>query len=114
MDKQARIGTAVRAAIVGLALVAALVPTPAALVERMYSTAVYPLLQARLTPVANGAPFALFDWFAGIVLAGWVGALGFDIVRGRGRLRIALRCAARTIVLAAGLYLVFLACWGLN
>ena len=113
MDKQAKIGTALRVAIVGLAAAAAILPTPATLVERLYSATLYPALQARLTGLANGAPFALFDWFAVVILLGWVGALIHDVVR-QGRLRTVIRCAARTLVLASGLYVAFLACWGLN
>jgi Protein of unknown function (DUF3810) len=114
VDNRARTGAALRVAIVGLAAVAALVPTPEGVVERLYSASVYPVLQNRLTPVANGAPFALFDWLAGIVVLGWVSALVLDIVRHQGWARTALRCAARTLVLASGLYLAFLVCWGLN
>ena len=48
-------------ALVTAAAAAALLPIPPALVERWYSSGLYPRLQHVLTPISNVIPFALFD-----------------------------------------------------
>ena len=58
-----------RVALVALAAAAALIPTPAALVERYYSLGVYPPAQRLITGLSNRAPFALVD---GLLVAGVV------------------------------------------
>ena len=96
-----------------LALVAAVVPLPAAAVERAYSTGFYLTLQNVVTPVTNLVPFALFDAAAGVLLVAWAGR--FVIALRSTSVRAALSGAVRQLVLAgAAAYLLFLLMWGLN
>ena len=101
---------------VGLAAVGLLLPLPATLVERWYSTGVYPLLQRVVTPVTNLLPLAVFDLLLVTVVI-WT-----LVVLGQGS-RLALRSRRvgpatgalwRLVVAGAVVYLVFLALWGLN
>ncbi len=100
------------------AAVAALAPTPAAWVEQTYSRQWYVAGQRILTPVSGLVGFSLLDLLA---IAGMLG-LGFWWWRGlrrsgsegRGRVVALARLALHTAALAAALYLVFLAMWGLN
>jgi uncharacterized protein DUF3810 len=104
-----------RLAILFVAASAALVPTPAPLVERWYSTAAYPQWQSLVTPLSNRVPFALLDVSILLVAAAWIVALGADTRRARGAwLWLLTRAAVRTLVWGAALYLLFLAAWGLN
>lgn len=96
-----------------LALAAALAPLPAPTVERYYSSAFYPALQARLTPISNQSPLALVD-VAGVALLAWAGWRLHKRVRSRGLLRGAAGAAVGAIGFAAGVYLCFLLLWGLN
>ena len=103
-----------RAALVGCAASAALLPLPRAAVDHWYSARFYATLQPLLTSLSNLAPFALLDLLIAVVIAAWIALAARDL-RGRpGPSRGALRIAARTIVWSASLYLLFLACWGLN
>ena len=102
-----------RLALLGLALVAALTPLSPDIVESVYSTGVYPPLQAALTSLSNRIPIALFDVFIGLVVIAWMALLGRDIAR-CAWVQVASRLALRTATLAAALYLLFLATWGLN
>src|SRR6202140_150149 len=103
---------------VGLVLVAAaaaLAPVPPALVERAYSTSLYLRLQRVVTSTSNLVPFALFDALIIVTLAAWLIAIGVDHVRHhRAWTGILARLLLRTVVWAAGFYLVFLLVWGLN
>lgn len=99
------------ALLVMAAAVALVVPAPAALVERAYSTGIYPVVQRGLTALSNLVPFALFDLLLIAVAVWWSLRLVFDLLRGR---RLLLRLLARTVVAAAAIYLAFLALWGLN
>lgn len=93
----------------------AVVPTPAALVERLYSNGLYAALQPMITAASNRAPIAVIDVLLVAAAAGWAGAVAMDIARPPRRwLRLTLRVARRTLVLAAALYLAFLVLWGLN
>lgn len=89
---------------------------PRAFVETVYSGGVYPLVRTLITSVTGLAGLALFD----LLLAGGVCALIVWwawrlIVAPRGRrLRVTGALAGQTVVVAAALYLVFLATWGLN
>src|SRR5581483_1614837 len=68
------------------ALAAALAPFPPAWVDTVYSSGVYPCLQAPVTSTSNLAPFALFDALVLTVAAAWLAALAVDVRRaGRGR-----------------------------
>jgi hypothetical protein len=108
-----------RIMVVVLAAVLAWLPTPSGIVERVYSTWGYAALQRVLTALSNRVPFALFDVLIFVVVGGWVALAVRDGTRRgpetRGSLlRAAGRISARTIVWAAGLYLMFLLVWGLN
>jgi hypothetical protein len=91
----------------------ALVPLPAAAVERWYARGFYPWLQAWVTPVVDLVPIALLDvaLAAAVLAAGWVVAAQ---VRRRGWGRGLLRSAWALLVAAAVVYLAFLGMWGLN
>ena len=103
-------------ALIVLAIGAALVPLPAATVERLYAEGLYPLLQPRLTGASNLVPFAILD----VLLLGatllWVVLLARDVARRAtlGWARLGWRLAVRTAAGAAAAYLVFLVAWGLN
>ena len=89
---------------------------PAPFIERSYSNGIYPPLQSLVTPLTNLLPFALYDLLlAGAILgipAWWLWRL---IKAERGmKLRVLLRLFINTIVLAATLFLLFLAFWGFN
>lgn len=106
-------GRIVRLTVVVLASVALAVPMPTFLVERLYSRHAYLLLQAFLTPASNGLPFALFDVVVG---AGIVAVLAVLVslvrrVRSVGGL---WHLVWRVVVGISTVYIVFLACWGLN
>lgn len=103
----------VRWSVVGLALIAALAPVPASLVERWYSRGVYPPLQRALTTTSNIVPFAIFDVL--LIAAVPVVVLGVRRnIRAEGWLAGAARSGVQAVTLAAIVYLVFLASWGLN
>jgi hypothetical protein len=99
--------------VVALALAAALVPIPASLVERWYSTRLYPALQRVLTPVSNLVPFALFDILC-VVATVAVALAIFRSIRDRGWSRGAMRAIGMLVIAAAVVYLAFLATWGFN
>jgi hypothetical protein len=103
-----------RLALVALAAAAAWLPTPQGFVERAYSTGLYAAIERELTPLSNRVPFALFDALIVVVAGAWLALAIRDAVRRRGAIDAAARVAARTIVWAAALYLVFLLAWGLN
>ena len=94
----------------------AVLPTPATLVEQLYSRRIYLAVQNILTPVASLAPFALFDFLLGAVVVGvvvhWVTRMR-NVMRGH-RLRVFLVTVFNTAVLMAVIYLAFLLVWGLN
>ena len=104
------------AALVLVAVGAALVPMPATVIERFYSTGLYLTLQLHVTRASNRVPFALFDLLIVIVTSAWLGSIAVDVVRtGRGAwVRQVLRIIGRTVVWASALYLLFLTIWGLN
>ncbi|HZT76384.1 MAG TPA: DUF3810 family protein [Vicinamibacterales bacterium] len=95
------------------ALAAALAPFPPAWVDTVYSSGVYPCLQAPVTSTSNLAPFALFDALVLTVAAAWLAALAVD-VRRAGVTRAALAAVVRTVTWGAAAYLAFLLLWGFN
>lgn len=104
-----------RLATVAIAVVAAWLPLPASLVERVYSSGFYPAWQRAVTAASNRVPFALLDIL--IVLAGVrVLFLLVRLVRPGGRTWLlgAVGSLVRLAAFAAVVYLVFLASWGLN
>lgn len=105
-----------RTTIVVVALAATLLPIPRPVVERLYSSSIYPVWQSWITTASNVAPIAFLDPLIVGVGAAWLALAVVDIVRrrSRGLGRTGVRILARTIVWAAALYLVFLGSWGLN
>lgn len=105
-----------RLLLIAMALGLAVVPTPAAWVESMYSRQTYLISQNLLTPLSSLTRVALFDVLVVIGAVGipvwWVLALRRSR-RGR-RLRTAVRMVLNTATLAAVVYVVFLLVWGLN
>jgi hypothetical protein len=104
---------AARIVLFAAALAGAFAPIPAWTVERWYSRGAYPALQRVLTPVSNLAPFALFDvlWIAAAAVSV---AFGYRCIRSLGWRKGAVRLAAVAVHAVAIVYVVFLACWGLN
>ena len=100
--------------LVAAALLGALLPVPAAVVERLYSATVYPALQAWLTSLSNHAPFALLDVLIVTAAALWTGLIARDFTNLRSPLRVVVRAGARTLVWFAGAYIAFLVLWGFN
>lgn len=110
-----RLGSIVRHALVALAVLSAVAPRPASVVERVYSHGAYPALQRRLTAASNVVPVAVFDLVV-IVASGWLlWRWTAVVVAGRSRRWPAARRAlVSTVTLAAGLYLWFVLAWGLH
>jgi hypothetical protein len=102
-----------RVALVALALSAAIAPAPASIVERLYSNGVYPAMQGVMTRLTNFVPVALLDLSGGALLTT---AIVVFVRRARrvGIMAAARRTAGSAVVLAAVLYLWFLAMWGMN
>lgn len=97
-----------------VALAAAFAPIPSRTVERFYSNGAYLILQNHLTAASNRVPFAMFDALIATVSVGWTAAAIAAFAGAGGWLRGMARMLARTIVLAAILYVAFLLLWGLN
>jgi uncharacterized protein DUF3810 len=99
-----------------VAIAAALLPLPQTIVESVYSTRLFPVLQAAATSTSNLVPFALFDVFIVAVAAWWLIQAIRDL-RSRaqvGWLRAGGRIAMRTATATAAAYLAFLLAWGFN
>ena len=97
----------------GLAAAALLAPIPASLVERLYSSGLFPLLQRTLTSASNLTAVAWLD--LGIVLV--VAALLLRTLRDAGTrppLRVIVRLAGRLVSVAAFVCIAFVLSWGLN
>src|SRR5262245_66443985 len=60
-----------RLALIALAVLAAALPTPAALVERYYSAALFPVLQHGMTGMSNLAATAVIDVLV-VCAAAWL------------------------------------------
>lgn len=105
-----------KATVVALAVAAAWAPLPPRLIERWFSTGVYPPLQHVFTPISNTVPFAWLD----ILFTAGVAAAIFALVRAirrswrTRRIGVVLRALAQVAVGAAVVYLVFLIIWGFN
>jgi uncharacterized protein DUF3810 len=108
-------GVIAKIVLVLVALLVAVLPMPQRLIERAYSTGIYPFLQAAVTPLTNRAPFALIDLWIIILALGLPAWWCIRIIRARGhRLRTVGTLSLNTLVLAAVLFLVFELLWGLN
>ena len=105
-----------RLIVILLALGLAVVPTPAAWVESLYSRQAYLLTQNLLTPLSSLTGVAWFDLFLLMVLVGfpswWV--LTWRRFGPGRRSRAAGQMALDTTTALAAAYLVFLVVWGLN
>jgi hypothetical protein len=108
--------TVLGAGIVAAAALVAVLPVPAPLIEQYFSAGWYPRVQQRLTPLSNLAPFAFFDLIVLAVVVVAVSMLAAGVVQARRERRLAPvpGAVARLVILAAALYLAFLAIWGLN
>ena len=110
-----RISTLAALGLLLIAGAAAVAPIPPAVVERVYSTGVYPVLQRAVTTFSNAAPFALIDllmaflvlWLAVLAAASW------RLFRPAAKRR-PVRLLAGLIVPCAAAYLAFLVLWGFN
>jgi hypothetical protein len=105
-----------QAGVVLLAVVAALVPVDSRVVERWYSTSVYPAGQRLLTPASNLVPFAWLDVLIAGALLLVLGIVwrAFRTARPKKRGRPWLVALGRLLTASAAAYLLFLAIWGLN
>jgi hypothetical protein len=102
--------------IIVLALVAGFAPVDAELIERWYSTGVYPLIQRLMTTVSNLVPFALLDVLAVTTLgiAALILIRSFVHARRTKRWKPVFVTVARLTTAIAAIYLVFLTMWGFN
>ena len=107
--------TSVRIGVILLAAAAAVAPIPPTLIESWYSRSVYPRWQYVATSATNVVTVALFDVLlvAGAVVLAWLLCGRFRNSRGR-RLRAAALALVDVATMAAAVYLLFLAAWGLN
>lgn len=102
-----------RLAVIGAAVAAAVIPVPPDWVESAYSNGVYPVMQSALTSWSNTTTLSCFDLFLAAIVIVWLSLAWRDLTRRRWP--SAVRCVAvRTLTLAAILYLLFVATWGLN
>src|SRR5687768_13674383 len=92
-------------ALIAVAVIVAIVPLPAAAVERYYSLGLYPVIQRLLTPASNLVSVALLDLAAIAVVV----FLVFRLVRAGWR-----AAGLALLSTAAIIYLVFVALWGMN
>jgi hypothetical protein len=98
------------------AVACALAPLSPSVVERWYSTGVYPHIQRLVTPASNLIPFAVFD----VLTIGAAVLLIAAVVRSVRRARqarrwsILLTTLGNIVAAAAAAYLVFLVLWGFN
>jgi hypothetical protein len=106
----------VRLTVVTLAAAAALLPLPAALVERVFSQGLYPWIQAGLTRFSNKVPFALFDVLlaAGLLVLANISNHAVSQWRRAERVRALVMAGQRLVTWGALVYLVFLLLWGFN
>ena len=104
-----------RAVLGAVAVLAAVVPLPASLVERVYALGAFPIIQRRLTTLSNLTSVALFDALL-VGVGGWFALVTVAEIRSArvGGGRLLLRAVVRLATVAAVAYLVFLATWGLN
>jgi Protein of unknown function (DUF3810) len=96
-----------------LALAVAILPLPATIVERIYSTRFYAVLQPRVTALSNTLRFSLLDAALLAAVAAWLGLAARDFTQGHAW-RAAGQAIARTLAWASVGYLLFAIVWGLN
>ena len=106
----------IKVATVFTAIICALIPVSPSLVERWYSTSVYPRIQQVMTTISNVIPVAMFDLLT--IAAAFL--VVFSLVRAVRRARrvrrwsIMLTTIGNIATGAAAAYLVFLMIWGFN
>ena len=104
--------------IITVALVLAVVPTPAAWVERIYSRHLYLIVQNGVTWASSLGRFAFFDVLLVAALTGlvtwWVRVIRRADHAPGGHRRAVGRLALNTAAVVAAVYLLFLGIWGLN
>jgi len=102
--------------IVVAALAAAVLPFDDAVVERWYSTVIYPRIQAVVTPASNLVPIAFFDALTvgAVVLLILAVAVAVSKAREEKSLQPIRELLFSVAVTVAVVYLVFLGAWGLN
>lgn len=106
----------VRALVIVLAVVAYVVTIPAGWVERSYSQGVYASMQPIITSLSNRVPFALLDVLGLVLLVLLVASL-VRAIEDTVRLRSwkpGGKSVLNFVAVAAILYLIFEALWGLN
>jgi len=105
-----------RLLLIGLAATLAVVPTPTAWVEALYSRQLYLLSQNLLTPISSLTGVALFDLLlaAAVVALPWWWVRALRRAAPDGRWRAVGQMSLNTVAIAAATYLVFLLIWGLN
>jgi hypothetical protein len=103
----------IRAVLILVALAAALVPLPAAWIERVYSGRIYPAIQPWITSFSNLLPVALLD-VSVLALAAGFAALVVRDSRRLGWRGSARRAVVSFVTVGAAIYILFLASWGLN
>ena len=110
------VGRWIKAGTIVMALVCALAPLSPSVVERWYSTGLYPRLQHVVTPISNLIPFALFDVLTIGIAVLVIGAMVRSIRRARQTRRFSglLVTIGHIVVGAAAAYLIFLVLWGFN
>lgn len=97
----------------GLAAAALLAPLPASLVERLYSSGLFPLVQRALTSASNLTAVAWLDLLIVLLVAGLV----LRTLRDAGQWpasRVLVRLAGRLVSVTAIVCLAFVLLWGLN
>jgi hypothetical protein len=101
------------AAVVVVALICAVAPFPAEMIERLYSGDWYLRIQGVVTTASNTIPIAWLDIAVACLLIAAI-----ELVISRTRLLGPKRAFTRNLMTAAGaaawLYLLFLGLWGLN
>jgi hypothetical protein len=102
-----------RLVLVGVACAALLVPLPSPLVERWYSSTLFPAIQSVTTDATNTTAVAWFDVLVVLVTL-TVLALSVHDLRTRRAWRALGRVALRLLTVGAVTYLAFLIMWGLN
>jgi hypothetical protein len=135
--RAARVGArAAATALVALAIGAAIVPLSPRVVEHVYSSRAYPLMQRTLTSASNRVPFALLDVLIVLLVCAWLALAVRDVRRAASstnphdddsrqqsangdRLaphlgRAVVTIVVRTTVWAAAIYVAFVIVWGLN
>jgi hypothetical protein len=102
-----------RILIVGCAVAALILPLPARVVERYYSSTFFPSIQPAVTGASNLTSMAWLDVLIVVAGASLLTLCIRDLSRSTPA-RAVIRVASRVVTVAAFLYLAFLAMWGLN